>query len=308
MSKFKYVENTSGICTVFNEEKNIEPFIISYLNQESICEELIIVDGMSSDNTVMKIEKLIIQNPSANIKIIQSEEATRKKSISPIAKGRNIAIKEAKYDNIVSFDAGCKIDKNYTKEITKPLIIEYGIKFVAGFYFGFNKTRVQSLYNDVCLPKKNSLRKPFLPSSRSFSFKKKAWEKVGGYPELFITGEDSLFDLRLIQAGYDYVINVNAFVHWESPKTFKEIAHKHYLYGKGKGASNIFVSKFILKSVIMFAPIHCIKGINFEKTLIKLLVFYADQFGYMAGLFWRYKKVLHSISGSDNYVKKNFNH
>ena len=281
------IKNTSGICTVFNEEGNIIKFLDSYVNQRSICEELIIVDGMSTDKTVKKIKQFINLNSEANIKIIRSNEATRKNNKSPIARGRNVAISKAKFEIIVAFDAGCAIGVSYTFEISSALIHDTNLSFVAGFYYGQDNTFTQRVYNQAILPRRNCMPENYLPSSRSFSFRKSAWRSVNGYPEIFHTGEDTLFDLNLIKSGHKYVINTDAIVFWESPKSVYQIFEKHYMYGMGKGASGIFGRKFIIKVFLMLAPVHCFKSINVYENIIRLLVFYADQIGYMSGIAWR---------------------
>lgn len=80
------LNNVSLITTVYNEEKTIERFLNSILNQTALPSEFIIVDGGSTDTTVEKIEKFINSHPELNTKLFVSQKRIN------IAKGRNKAI------------------------------------------------------------------------------------------------------------------------------------------------------------------------------------------------------------------------
>src|SRR5579859_3755003 len=99
----------SFITTVYNEEQTIGELLDSLLLQSKMPDEIIIVDGGSSDDTVKKIEKIRL-----NIKEYQGRfvliSKKGKRSI-----GRNEAVKQAKGEIIVCSDAGCILDKNWLK-------------------------------------------------------------------------------------------------------------------------------------------------------------------------------------------------
>ena len=89
------MKKISLISTVYNEEANISAFLQSYKKQTRTADEYIIVDGGSTDTTVSIIENFSKENPNLNIKLIIDETCSKKFSKGPIAKGRNIAIKNA---------------------------------------------------------------------------------------------------------------------------------------------------------------------------------------------------------------------
>src|SRR6185436_12786482 len=95
------------ISTVFNEQGTIKRLLDSLLNQSKHPDEIIIVDGMSTDETVNRLknyESRIKQNKK-KFKII-IKKGNR-------AVGRNEAIKNATSDIIVCSDSGNILERNW---------------------------------------------------------------------------------------------------------------------------------------------------------------------------------------------------
>src|SRR3989338_2419096 len=98
---------TTFIATVFNEEKTIEEFLSSISKQSVLPDEVIIVDGGSTDSTASVISNLKSQISNKRIKF----KLIIKKGNRSV--GRNEAIKNASNEIIVCSDAGCILDKNW---------------------------------------------------------------------------------------------------------------------------------------------------------------------------------------------------
>jgi len=276
----------SLITTLYNESKSIDEFLNSYEKQTKYADEFIIVDGGSTDGTVEKIQKFIKENPNLNIKLIIEPRCNKKYTKAPVAKGRNIAIKKAKYDYILVTDAGCILDKNWIYEITKPFYKNKDIDVVAGWYEPIIKNEFQKLYAKVALPKLKKLEaNKFLPSSRSLAFKKECWLKVGGYPEKTLTAEDTLFDILLKNYRCNFYFNKNAIVYWQIPKDEKEAIQKQFNYARGDGALRLFLGKFLIRSLLTTFPIDLLIKYNSLKEFklaYKLRLYH--QIGYFKGL------------------------
>src|SRR5688500_1817570 len=109
-----------SLCiTVLNETDNVENLIHSILNQTLKPHEIIIVDAGSTDGTLNKLKRF------KAAKVIKASGSTR-------SEGRNIAIKYARNKIIAVTDAGCILDKNWIKEISKPFRRDL-VDVVAGF-------------------------------------------------------------------------------------------------------------------------------------------------------------------------------
>ena len=96
-------EKISGLIITFNEEKNIQEILDDF----SICDEIIVVDSFSSDQTVAIAE----QNPK--VKIIQH-------AFEDFTKQRNIALDAAANDWVLFLDG----DERITPELRQEMILE----------------------------------------------------------------------------------------------------------------------------------------------------------------------------------------
>ncbi len=208
----------SVISTVLNEEKNISQFMKSILNQSKKPDEIIIVDGGSKDKTFEILREFSQKNKL--FAVFQEKGAN-------ISRGRNIAIKKAKGDILIVADAGCVVDKDWIKN-TIAYFPEADV--VAGNYKAITKNNFEYFQSLLVV---KSVDRPSRMSSRNISFKKECWKSVGGYPEDFLTGEDTKFNLMFQRAGYKIKINPKQDVSWEMRPTLKKFARQFYLYGKG---------------------------------------------------------------------------
>lgn len=267
------------------EEESINLFLASYLAQDTKADEVIIVDGGSTDSTTKIIEKFANKYLNLNIRLIVDNTCNLKHSIAPIAKGRNKGISIAKYENILVTDAGCKLDENWVKEISKPFMSDEVVA-VAGWYEPTINNNFHKIFAEAMLPRLEKVNpKTFLPSSRSIAFKKKVWSKVGGYPEFTYTAEDTLFDINIIAKGYKFYFQPNAFVHWILPLNLREAHRKQYNYGYGDG--QLRLNKFIIFKMVIsvIIPIKIYLGKKSLKAkILKHYLSLINILGYVRGL------------------------
>lgn len=230
---------TSLIITLKNEESTILELLNSIVKQSKKPDELLIVDGGSVDKTVEIIKNFM------NHKKIPTRVLIKRNT--NIAKGRNIAIKNAKYDLIAVTDGGCRLDKNWLRNITDPFRKDEKLEVVFGLYKVLGKSLIGKCFAGFFNYKTNTKNLTLLEiSSRSVSFKKSAWKKVGGYPEWLYTAEDSTFFINL-KKNCKCTISRNAIVFWEhNRETICKIYRMLYLYGKGAGEANIYLYRHIL--------------------------------------------------------------
>lgn len=104
----------SFITTIFNESGTIGRFLDSVYSQTKLPDEIIIVDGGSTDDTVSKIKDLRLKIKEKKV-IFKLFIKKGNRSV-----GRNEAIKHATGDIIVCSDSGNILDKNWIKNITEP--------------------------------------------------------------------------------------------------------------------------------------------------------------------------------------------
>jgi glycosyltransferase involved in cell wall biosynthesis len=234
------LENVSLITTVYNESDSIVRFLDSYQRQSAWADEFIVVDGGSTDGTPTVIDEYQGRHPELRIRLVSDPTCSKRHSRGPIARGRNVAIAEARHEIIAVTDAGCLLNERWLEEIVQPFAAG-AVDVVAGWYEPTLENSFQERYARIFLPSLDTLDKEnFLPSSRSLAFRKEAWAKVGGYPEDTYTAEDTAFDISLKSSGCRFAFNDRAVVYWSCPKTLDEACKKHYLYGFGDGQYRLF--------------------------------------------------------------------
>lgn len=224
------MEKVSLITTVKNEEDTIEIFLTSILKQAKKPQEVIVVDGGSTDRTLSKIKSF--KSKLKNLKVY-SKSGNR-------SVGRNYAIKKSANQIIAVTDAGCILDAYWFERLTSTFK-DLSIDVASGFY----KPKTDSVFEEclaayTCvMPDKLDVNN-FLPSSRSVAFKKSAWKKVGGYPENLDTCEDLVFAKRMRQAGLEFITVRDAIVLWPQRKNIFQAAKQFYIYAKGDGQAHYF--------------------------------------------------------------------
>lgn len=215
-------------CTVKNEATSIKNFLDTILNQSRLPDEIIIVDGGSQDGTIEIIRSYQERYPGL-IKLIVVPNAN-------IAKGRNIAIKNAKYEYIASADAGTEYPPDWLQNLALWFEKDPSVDIVAGFF----EPKIENLYDEcvgmLLYPKKDLMNwNKFLPSCRSVAFKKKVWENLGGFAEWLPKGigEDTDFFIRARKAGYKFAYAKNATCYWKPRKNLYELFKQYLFYSIG---------------------------------------------------------------------------
>jgi len=256
--------SVSVICTVKNEEETIGEFLKSLLSQSKKPDEIVIVDGCSSDNTVDIIESFRVNN--THIKLIVDESAHQN-----IARGRNIAIDRSQSDVVAVTDAGCRLHRDWLKNLIEPLETDTSIDVVAGYYKPLARNEFEQIVAELTFPSLEKIlekTEKFLPSSRSIAFRKKCWRKVGGYPEHLYTAEDTLFDLMLKRVGCKFFFAQDAIVYWRVRPDLRSLFKQYYLYAVGDGEASLFLKSYLYN---IYFPLFCSIGLLVAGFFYKLI-------------------------------------
>ncbi len=228
------------VVTVLNEQDTIDNLLTSIFSQTLKPDEVIIVDGGSSDRTVAKIksQKLKIKNYNGNFKIL------KKKGNRSV--GRNEAIRNTIGDIIVCSDAGNILDKHWVENIVRPFN-NHKIDVVAGYYKGKPNTIFQKCLVPYVLVMEDKVdAKNFLPASRSMAFRKSIWEKIGGFPEEYSHNEDYVFARGLKKISAKITFAKDAIVYWTPRNSFKEAFIMFFRFAFGDTESRVLRTSVLL--------------------------------------------------------------
>lgn len=225
------------IVTVKNEATALPRLLDSIAAQTRPPDEIVIVDGGSTDETLAILRLNASRLP---LKVISLPGAN-------ISQGRNAAIRAASGDIICSTDAGVRLDSRWVEELAAPFETD-GADVVSGFFVPDPCSVFETALAATTLPALEDIQPDkFLPSSRSIAFRKAAWEQAKGYPEWLDYCEDLIFDFALKGAGCRFVFAPQARVYFRPRETLRGFFKQYYRYARGDGKANLWLKRHLIR-------------------------------------------------------------
>ncbi|MBI4524230.1 MAG: glycosyltransferase [Deltaproteobacteria bacterium] len=239
----------SLIMPVRNEEKTVQLTLGSIHRQTRRPDELIIADGRSTDGTVQLIRSL--SDADFPLQIVDN-------SALLAGAGRNVAIEKARFDLVAATDFGTILDPHWLEEIVKPLEDDPAVDMVGGRACPLVTNWIENCVAAV-LHSSNMLRldrftaeeiqrllarNPPLPGGNSVAFRKKIWQKAGGYPSWIKTSEDKLFARKVNRIGGKIAISLHAVAYYEPRDTLSKVFRQFYSYSRGNAQSRQVSNNF----------------------------------------------------------------
>ncbi len=183
-------------ATVLNEVQEVEGLVSTLTRQTLAPNEVIIVDGGSTDGTWEWLQAAASKYPS--LVAIRDETCNLKASPGPIARGRNVGIAAATSEVVACADAGCIYDPEWLGRLTAPILNGSAEYSLGGSCVD---PEYQTIWDLASAPffglKQNADGTTRSCTARSMAFRKDLWRRVGGFPETSFLGEDTMFDLRV---------------------------------------------------------------------------------------------------------------
>jgi glycosyltransferase involved in cell wall biosynthesis len=244
------VPRVSVIITVLNEARSIETLLRSLAEQTRGPDEIVIVDGGSSDGTWEALRRAEASR-KLPLRILSQPGAS-------ISRGRNVAIDVAQGPIIAATDAGVRLNKTWLAELMRPFDQGEDVDVVSGFFLPEAHSPFELALAAVTLPRLDEIdADSFWPSSRSVAFRKEAWEDVGGYPDWLDYCEDLLFDFELRDAGYVLRFAPQAVVHFRPRPNIRTFFRQYYRYARGDGKADFWRYRHLVRYVtyLVVAPL-----------------------------------------------------
>ncbi len=228
------------VATVLNEAGNLGEWWTSIVGQSRLPDEVVVVDGGSSDGTAEQLRSLAERAPcQVRIEVCEG---------SNIAQGRNHAIALASHDVIAVTDAGCVLSPYWLERLMEPLEREPGTDLVAGFYCPLTAGWFEEVSACATVPLPWEVREGrFLPSSRSLAFRRRVWVDVGGYPEWLEIGEDMFFNHAWKKIHIQHTLAKDALVYWRMRRNVRTLLRQYFLYARGDGESGMYPQRHLLR-------------------------------------------------------------
>lgn len=244
----KKPEAVSVICTVLNEGVAIQKLLDSLVGQTRRPDEVVIVDGGSTDDTVARLEAFAAAQPFP-VRVIVEPGAN-------ISRGRNVAIEAAAGPIIASTDAGVRLDPDWLAALTSPFSAPNPPQVVSGWFVPDPESAFEVAMGATVLPRLSDIKpETFLPSSRSVAFYKSAWQAAGGYPEWLDYCEDLIFDFRLRDETGPFAFAPQAVAHFRPRSSLRAFYKQYYQYARGDGKADLWRKRHAIRYLTYLAGI-----------------------------------------------------
>ena len=225
--------SVSVVVPVRDEEQAIGVLLECLYQQTRWPEEVVIVDGGSTDRTPLVVQHYIAKGYP--IRLIRTPHAYP-------GEGRNRGIREAEHAVIALTDAGVRPCLEWLERLCEPLERDPAIAVVYGTYEPLTRT-----YFDECAalayvparlgPERGNIRGPSIASTL---IRKEVWAGVGGFPG-YRASEDLIFIERVERRGFKTAYAPGAWCAWELARgwrgTFRRFAVYSYhnlVAGRGR--------------------------------------------------------------------------
>ena len=226
----------SLVTTVLNAGGHIGPFLETVAAQTRAPEEVVVVDGGSTDGTLEELRRAegitLIEDPGASI-----------------ARGRNVAIAAAAHDVIAVSDADCLLEPDWLEHLLRPL--ESGADVAMGAYRPIAETFFHRCMAAVNLPDPEAWEEAtFMPSGRSVAFRRDAIRAAGGYPEWLAIGEDMYVDRRWRELGMDMRLARDAVAWWRLRPDLRSTWIQYVRYARGDAIADMYPERHALRFAV----------------------------------------------------------
>lgn len=211
----------SLVIPVKNEADSLALLINSVNKQSYAPDEVVLVDGGSTDGTVKLAEKLTAGDN--RFRVIEAGDATP-------GRGRNVGTENARGEWIAYTDAGIELSDDWLEKLAAKAAENPEIDIVYGNYAPIHDSYFEKIAALAYVAPQNAAahRDKSIASSL---LKKKVWAAVGGFPD-WRASEDLMFMEAAEKKDFRHVFAPEALIYWKLQPNLTSTFRKFVLYSK----------------------------------------------------------------------------
>jgi succinoglycan biosynthesis protein ExoA len=228
----------SVIIPCYNEQKKIGSLLAAIYTQTYPREyiEVVIADGLSTDNTRAEIDGFVKTYPDLRINVIDNPKRS-------IPTALNQAIKTSRGDIIIRIDAHSQPYPDYIERCVDALTSGLG-ENVGGVWEilpGDQTWMAQSIAKAASMPiavgdalYRHATKPAYVDTVPFGSFKRELLALIGFYNESLLSNEDYEFNTRILKSGGRIWLDPKIRIQYFARSTFSQLASQYWRYGYWK--------------------------------------------------------------------------
>ena len=207
-----------------NEDASLAALYDSVKRQTVQPDEIILVDGGSTDATVSLARRMAAED--ARIHVIEAGEATP-------GRGRNVGMAAAAHQTVALTDAGIRLEPTWLERLARGFDNDPDVVVVYGNYEPVIDTLFARYAALAYVAQKQQRAGGSMrgPSTASMMLRRSVWQQVGGFPDVRAS-EDLIFIERIKEAGFKVGWAPEATVWWQLQPDLLRTFSKFVIYSK----------------------------------------------------------------------------
>ncbi|MDD2921898.1 MAG: glycosyltransferase [Anaerolineales bacterium] len=224
----------SIILPIRNEAAHIEQSLLAILSQDYPADqiEILIVDGMSTDDTRSIIKGIAARHPNRQIQVLDNHGKI-------VPTGMNIALRQAKGEIVIRVDGHCVIAPDYARNCVEHILSDKAdgvggsIETIGGTKiakaiaigmsspFGVGNSAFRTTVN----------KNQFVDTAPFPAYTRQIIERAGFYDEELIRNQDDEYSYRIRELGGKILLAANVRSVYFSRTSLRSLWRQYYQYG-----------------------------------------------------------------------------